>query len=196
MPEGDSVFGTAIMRRWVGMLWTLGFVVALLVSSGAPAQGQGKGSEELGEGERPVKARPAKRMDVQQKKIPELPEDLNVEDLLKPDAYTYEPAGKRDPFRSLTESRDWEITKKVGLERFDISELKLTGIVVGVLGRFAMIEAPDLLTYFVSVDGSIGMNNGKVVRVDDSSIVVEEAYTDDFGNSAIRQVILALEEAD
>lgn len=129
----------------------------------------------------------------QQGRSVELPDDLNVEDLLKPDPFTYDPTGKRDPFRSLTESRDWEVTTKVGLERFDLSELRLTGIVVGELGRFAMVEAPDKLTYFVGVGGPIGMNEGKIVQVDKSSVTVEEPYTDDFGNAAIRRVILSLE---
>ena len=130
------------------------------------------------------------------KKGAELSADLRIENLLNPDPYTYDPSGKRDPFRSLTESRDWELTMKVGLERFDLTELHLKGIVVGEFGNFAMIEAPDNLTYFVSTDDPIGMSDGKIVQVDETSVTVEEPYTDDFGKPAIRRVVLALEETD
>lgn len=130
------------------------------------------------------------------KKGAELSADLSIENLLKPDPYIYDPSGKRDPFRSLTESRSWEVTTKAGLERFDLTELRLKGIVIGELGSFAMIEAPDNLTYFVSIDDTIGMSNGKIVQVGETSVTVEEPYTDDFGNPAVRRVVLALEQTD
>ncbi len=40
------------------------------------------------------------------------------------------------------------------------------------------------------------MNNGRIVEMDETSVTIEEPYTDDFGNPALRRLIMALEEAE
>jgi len=62
------------------------------------------------------------------------------------------------------------------LERFDLSALKLVGIVWGDLGRKALIKAPDGKSYFATLDTYMGKYSGKVIAIEDDHLVIEEQY--------------------
>jgi len=62
------------------------------------------------------------------------------------------------------------------LERFDISALKLVGIVWGELGRKALIKAPDGKSYFATLDTYMGKYSGKVIAIENDRLVIEEEY--------------------
>ena len=62
------------------------------------------------------------------------------------------------------------------LERFDMSALKLVGIVWGNLGRRALVKAPDGKGYFVTVNTYMGKYSGKIVAIEEDYMVVEELY--------------------
>jgi Tfp pilus assembly protein PilP len=62
------------------------------------------------------------------------------------------------------------------LERFDISALKLVGIVWGELGRKALIKAPDGKSYFATLDTYMGKYNGRVIAIENDRLVIEEQY--------------------
>jgi type IV pilus assembly protein PilP len=68
------------------------------------------------------------------------------------------------------------------LERFDISALKLVGILWGQLGRRALIRAPDNKGYFVTVGTYMGENGGQVSGINDDHLMIEEQYKDTEGN--------------
>jgi type IV pilus assembly protein PilP len=68
------------------------------------------------------------------------------------------------------------------LERFDISALKLVGILWGQLGRRALIRAPDNKGYFVTVGTYMGENGGQVSGINDDHSMIEEQYKDTEGN--------------
>ena len=107
-------------------------------------------------------------------------------------AFQYNPEDRRDPFVALVKDpKDpsgltvWD--EKPGrprgpLERFDLSALKLVGIVWGELGYRGMIRAPDNKGYFVAVGTYIGENGGQVVEVVPDRLVIEEKYKDTEGN--------------
>jgi Tfp pilus assembly protein PilP len=62
------------------------------------------------------------------------------------------------------------------LERFDLSALKLVGIVWGELGRKALIKAPDGKSYSATVETYMGKYSGKVIAIENDRLVIEEQY--------------------
>jgi type IV pilus assembly protein PilP len=106
-------------------------------------------------------------------------------------AFQYNPEDRRDPFIALVKEKpdikalppDIDPNRPRGpLERFDLSTLKLVGIVWGELGYRGMIRAPDNKGYFVARGMYMGVNGGQVVEVAPDRLVIEEKYKDTEGN--------------
>jgi type IV pilus assembly protein PilP len=106
-------------------------------------------------------------------------------------AFQYNPEDRRDPFVALVKEKPAisDLTSVIdpnrprgSLERFDLSTLKLVGIVWGELGYRGMIRAPDNKGYFVAVGTYMGVNGGQVVDVAPDRLVIEEKYKDTEGN--------------
>jgi Tfp pilus assembly protein PilP len=106
-------------------------------------------------------------------------------------AFQYDSEGRRDPFVALVKEKpSIDMLKpyidpdrpRGPLERFDISALKLVGIVWGELGYRGMIRAPDNKGYFVTVGTYMGENGGQVVDIAPDRLVIEEKYKDTEGN--------------
>jgi type IV pilus assembly protein PilP len=107
--------------------------------------------------------------------------------------YTYNPIGKRDPFAPLiTKSETKTIMARPPLERFNVNEFKLTGIVWGGFGYNAMLESPDGKGYFVHVGTIIGPNRGVVKKITKQTMVVEEKYKTLSGAINRKEIILEL----
>jgi Tfp pilus assembly protein PilP len=85
--------------------------------------------------------------------------------------FTYDPAGRRDPFRSLLTRQAKEETgeRPPGLRGMGIEEIKLEGILKLPEGYVAMIQGTDNMSYLlrpgtVLYDGSVeSIEMGKVV---------------------------------
>jgi Tfp pilus assembly protein PilP len=109
--------------------------------------------------------------------------------------------GKRDPFRPFTlntrtSSRPRENLSP--LERYDLGQLKLVGVVWHVKEPSAMIEDSVGLGYIVKVGTPIGANDGKVRAINPNEIIIEETYVDLLGAKKKREVNirLSVEKAD
>jgi Tfp pilus assembly protein PilP len=107
------------------------------------------------------------------------------------DHYRYETQGRRDPFETLVKEKPPVVEAgpvidpqrpRGPLERFDLSALKLMGIVWGERGRRAVIRAPDGKGYFITVGMYMGQNGGKVVAIEEDHLVVEERHRDQQGD--------------
>lgn len=95
--------------------------------------------------------------------------------------FVYNPVGRRDPFRSLLEIRKPVAERRepqTPLEQFDLSQIRMVGAIVGFERPRAMVSAPDGKSYIVTIGTRMGKNNGKVVSIDQYSIVVEESFYD------------------
>lgn len=99
--------------------------------------------------------------------------------------YRYDVQGQRDPLEPLVKEvppetlrpRPQAFERPLGpLERFDISALKLVGIVWGDLGRKALIKAPDGKSYFATRDTYMGKYSGKVIAIENDRLVIEEQF--------------------
>jgi Tfp pilus assembly protein PilP len=104
-------------------------------------------------------------------------------------------AGKRDPFRPFTlnprtNSRPRENLSP--LERYELGQLRLVGVVWHSQDPSAMVEDSVGLGYIVKVGTPIGSNDGKVKAIKPSEIIIEEAYVDLFGAKKRREVNIKL----
>lgn len=111
-----------------------------------------------------------------------------------PFAYSYNPAGKRDPFMPIIVREDAKALSgdRPPLERFNIYEFKLTGIVWGGYGYNAMLEGPDGKGYFVHVGALIGQNKGVVKKITKDTMVVEEKFKTISGETDRKEVVIEL----
>jgi Tfp pilus assembly protein PilP len=108
--------------------------------------------------------------------------------------YYYNPAGKRDPFMPIIVREDQKahIGDRPPLERFNIYEFKLTGVVWGGFGYIAMLEGPDGKGYFVHVGTLIGQNRGVVKKITKEVMVVEEKFKTISGETDRKEVVIEL----
>jgi len=116
-----------------------------------------------------------------------------IEEILEDDSFHYRPEGRRDPFRSLMvlEEKKKDISKLPPVQQFDLSEVKITGIVLDEAeGPRAMIKAPNNMTFVVKKGMIIGKNEGEVVEVTLQGIRVVEKYIDFTGNETLKEVFI------
>jgi type IV pilus assembly protein PilP len=113
----------------------------------------------------------------------------------KPQAvFTYNPTGKHDPFTPIIvkDERKAPPGDRPPLERFNISEFKLTGIVWGGFGFSAMLEGPEGKGYFVRVGTLIGQNKGVVKKITKDAMVVEEKFKTISGETERKEIVIEL----
>ncbi|NVM21455.1 MAG: pilus assembly protein PilP [Desulfobacterales bacterium] len=104
-------------------------------------------------------------------------------------AYFYDRTGKPDPFKSpfaigpdRVSPADKKPKKKraplTPLQRIDLSQLKLVGIVISPTGDKALVEGPSGKGYIISKGTYVGTNFGRVKRILRDRIIVEEEVED------------------
>lgn len=108
--------------------------------------------------------------------------------------HTYNPEGRRDPFRSILVTSDLSVNLEnlPALLRTEVGELHLIGIVWGGFGYSAMVQTPDGKGYTIRVGTLVGPNRGTVRKITERTLTVEERYTDIFGENKVREVKLEL----
>ena len=120
---------------------------------------------------------------------PESEERVDIE-------YRYDPTGKPDPFKSFL--KQIQLVKHGAtispLERFDLSQLTVTGIIWATEDSRALVEDPTGKGYIVAEGVGIGKNKGRVVRIDDNKVVVKETYVDFHHKATSKEVDLYLYE--
>jgi type IV pilus assembly protein PilP len=91
---------------------------------------------------------------------------------------------KRDPFRPFTlNNRTTRPPREnlTPLERFELGQLKLVGVIVDVKQPNALVEDPLGFGYKISVGTPIGVNEGKVKSIQPAGLVIEEFQFDVYG---------------
>ena len=78
------------------------------------------------------------------------------------------------------------------MERYNIIEFKLTGIVWGGFGYNAMLEGPDGKGYFVRVGSIVGPNKGVIKKITKDTMVIEEKFKNLLGETQRKQIIIDL----
>lgn len=110
--------------------------------------------------------------------------------------YQYNPSGRPDPFKpfiQLTPAKELvRRTPLTPLQKFDISQLKLVAIISKPEGNIAMVEDSKGRGYFVKKGTDIGKNDGKITKILKDRIIIEELYSDVWGQIKKSEVILYL----
>jgi type IV pilus assembly protein PilP len=109
--------------------------------------------------------------------------------------YQYNPTGKRDPFRPLALVRKQASPAAeplTPLQRYDIGQLKLVGIVFDLNPPRAMVEDSSGLGFIVTPGTPVGPNGGVVTAIKPRQVVVEEWYTDVIGERHRKELTLEL----
>ena len=121
------------------------------------------------------------------------------------DDYRYNMQDRRDPLEPLLKEappdvlrpRPRQPERPLGpLERFDLSALKLVGIVWGELGRKALIKAPDGKSYFATLETYMGKYSGKVIAIENDRLVIEEQYLNSEDKLVPKTLTLLLRRKD
>jgi type IV pilus assembly protein PilP len=119
---------------------------------------------------------------------------------------TYNPAGRIDPFEPLFQFksdkggdkghqtiRDARRDKLTPLEKLDISQLKLTAIIIGAQS-IAMVQESTGKGHVIKIGTYIGINSGRVVEINKNEVVVEEEVEDLLGKLVVRKRELKLQK--
>jgi type IV pilus assembly protein PilP len=78
------------------------------------------------------------------------------------------------------------------LQQLSLTELNVIGIVWGGFGYSAMVQAPDGKGYTVRQGTRVGPNGGAVSSITENAIVVQERFTDVYGNKQVREYVKLL----
>jgi type IV pilus assembly protein PilP len=115
-----------------------------------------------------------------------------LEEPTAPDAYHYDPKGRRDPFQSLIGPAPTlqPGQRPTGPPGFLIDEIKLQGVVKTRQGLVAMINGPDNKGYLVRVGEKV--LDGEVIRITPSSIVFRQEVNDPTRIERYREVVKEL----
>lgn len=100
-----------------------------------------------------------------------------VQSYLEP--FIYDPKGRRDPFGPYVDPQEVTDGNFQGpllpLQRFDIEELKLIGIMWNISEPKAMFVDPNAQIHVVGKDERIGRNNGYIAVIREGEVVIVEA---------------------
>jgi type IV pilus assembly protein PilP len=96
-------------------------------------------------------------------------------------AFSYNPIGKRDPFRSYLADidqlqRDEPKRRLEPTEMFDIDQFRLTGLVTGTSQPKAMVEDPTGRGHVVKIGTRLGKKGGVVTRITTTGMVITEEF--------------------
>lgn len=108
--------------------------------------------------------------------------------------YAYDPSGRRDPFKPIgLEKQEGEVNLDLPpLQRVGLTEVSLIAIIWGGYGYSAMVQTPDGKGYTVRQGTKIGPNSGVISTITENSLVVQERFTDVYGNKQVREYVKRL----
>jgi len=109
----------------------------------------------------------------------------------------YDPGRHRDPFRPPTiASSTVSVSPRTPLERYEIGQLRLVGVVWDGATARAMVEDSAGLGYIVTAGTPIGSNGGVVRRVEPRRVLIEESAINFYGDKEPREVVMELPQED
>lgn len=167
--------------------------------SGCDALVSGKGGKDERTAEKskakakaPATATPALTSDGEPVKVekPKDPLDLAIE---AQESYVYNPIGKKDPFRSFLEVIIVE-DPVTPLQRFDLDQLKLVGVIWGIDRPRALVEDPERVGHVVETGTYMGKHWGKISQITSSGIVVTEEYLTGQGDLVVTEIPMSLQD--
>jgi type IV pilus assembly protein PilP len=126
---------------------------------------------------------------------------LEQEELKKPEYATapiFNPEGRRDPFVTFRGEADISPDEEaliLPLQRYELSELRMVGVIWGAKGTRALIEDGAGIGHSIGVGDRLGRSNGVVTKVTDSEVIVKEEFPGVGGRMVTRESSLQLTSA-
>ncbi len=107
--------------------------------------------------------------------------------------FTYDPAGRRDPFRSLLAGplKDELGERPPGLRGMGVEEIRLQGVLKLPEGYVAMVQGTDNLSYMIRA-GTV-LWDGSVERVEPGRVVFKLQVSDPTSLKPYREVVRSLQ---
>lgn len=106
----------------------------------------------------------------------------------------FEPLFREEPERRQEEEAEAEEDapeqpkrRLTPLERLDLSQLKLVGIIRAPSGDRALVEEASGKGYIITRGTYIGIHSGQVVEIQEDGVIVEEKHEDMYGDVNIRR---------
>ena len=140
-------------------------------------------------------------------KIPLESKELAAVDLKKPEKAEEEETDKIDPFAPLFKDEPVKkarrgvakkVTKKriplTPLEKIDLSQLKLVGVIRAPSGNKALVEEASGKGYIVAKGTYIGLHSGRILEILSDRIIVEEEIEDILGKVTIDRKELKIQK--
>lgn len=116
------------------------------------------------------------------------------------ETYHYMMNGKRDPFlppfSTVTQEPAATQEPQTPLQRFDLGQLRLVGVIWQADEPRALVEDSGGLGYIVTRGTLIGSRGGIVKTIEPKRVVVEEYETDFFGKRQVQERELRLTATD
>lgn len=109
--------------------------------------------------------------------------------------YVYDIFRSNDPFQPYISTKKTKVVTGPlvhPLQKYELSNLSLKGIVWGISSPTALIETPDGKGYNVKVGTPIGKNGGKILSILTDKVIVLEKFVDFKGEIKTRKVELDL----
>lgn len=99
------------------------------------------------------------------------------------DPFDYAPSGRRDPFVQPIPDKPMEQGNVAGpllpLQKFELGQLRLVGIIWDVKRPKAMIKDPNGITHVVGPNTKVGPKNGYIAVIREGEMVVVETQDQD-----------------
>ena len=108
--------------------------------------------------------------------------------------------GKIDPFEPLFKDESVLKEKKkkriprTPLEKLSLGQLKLVAIIRASSGNKALVEESSGKGYVIKKGTYIGLNSGKIIKIEKDNIIIEEEIQNVQGNIEVRQIELKLQK--
>lgn len=131
-------------------------------------------------GDEPTLTKPKVKKAQKVQAAPQRTAPVQVEEVPASKPYVYVPEG-RDPFEVLVKIKKPLAQAAIPLtplQKFDIGQFRLVGLIIGKGDPTAMVKAPDGKAYILKKGVKIGKNNGSVVEINPNGVVVKELYID------------------
>ena len=117
----------------------------------------------------------------------------------KEEVYSYNPTGKPDPFKpflQLTPYREPRSAPLTPLQKYETSQLKLVAVLFTPEGNIGLVEDATGKGYFVKKGTLVGKNDGKVTKILNDRVMVEEVFLDVWGQKKVNEIALLLQKAE
>jgi type IV pilus assembly protein PilP len=115
------------------------------------------------------------------------------------ESYSYNPNNKRDPFQSFlaTASEDLLLDNipRTPLQKYEVGQYSLTGIIWGIDRPRALVEDPDGIGHVVEIGTYMGTKWGKVESIDEGMVVVTEELQTVDGQLVVKRQELRLDNS-